>query len=63
MENQAEELQYVKIFLNRIFVDITNFICTILMSAILASVIKSLYFSSQTLSNKEYFSNYLYHYR
>ena len=58
MENQAEELQYVKIFLNsNIQVDITNFIYAILISAILAFVIKKVYiFSSQTLSNKEYFS-------
>ena len=59
MENQAEELQYVKnFFLNsNIQVDITNFIYAILISAILAFVIKKVYiFSSQTLSNKEYFS-------
>jgi len=59
MENQAEELQYVKnFFLNsNIQVDVTNFIYAILISAILAFVIKKVYiFSSQTLSNKEYFS-------
>ena len=42
---------------SNIEVDVTNFIYAILISAILAFVIKKVYiFSSQTLSNKEYFS-------
>ncbi len=59
MENQNQELQYLKdFFLNsNIQVDITNFIYSIIISALLAYLVKRVYvFSSQTLSNKEYFS-------
>ena len=49
---------YKKTFLNsNIEVDVTNFIYAIVISSFLAFIIKKIYiFSSQTLSNKEYFS-------
>ena len=60
MEEQKQNLEYVKnFFLNsNIEINITNFIIAILVSAILAFLIKKVYiYSSQTLSNKEYFSD------
>ena len=60
MEDQKQNLEYVKnFFLNsNIEINITNFIIAILVSAILAFLIKKVYiYSSQTLSNKEYFSD------
>ena len=59
MEDQKQNLEYVKNFFlnNNIEINITNFIIAILVSAILAFLIKKVYiYSSQTLSNKEYFS-------
>lgn len=59
MENQLQELQYIKdFFLNsNVQIDITNFIYSIILSAILAFAIKKVYvYSSQSLSNKDYFS-------
>ena len=60
MEDQKQNLEYVKNFFlnNNIEINITNFIIAILVSAILAFLIKKVYiYSSQTLSNKEYFSD------
>ena len=60
MEDQKQNLEYVKnFFLNsNIEINITNFIIAILVSPILAFLIKKVYiYSSQTLSNKEYFSD------
>ena len=59
METQNQDIQYLKdFFLNsNIQVDVTNFIYGILISAFLAFIVKKVYiFSSQTISNKEYFS-------
>ncbi len=60
MENQIENLDYIKnFFLNsNIEISITNFAVAILIATILAYIIKKVYlYSSQTLSNKEYFSD------
>ena len=60
MENQIENLNYLKdFFLNsNVEISISNFVTAILISAVLAYFIKHVYlYSSQTLSNKEYFSD------
>tara|TARA_B100000795_G_C22803413_1_gene443252 strand:+ start:1241 stop:1954 length:714 start_codon:yes stop_codon:yes gene_type:complete len=60
MENKFENLDYVKnFFLNSsVEISITNFIIAVIVSAILAYIIKKVYVhSSQTMSNREYFSD------
>ena len=60
MENQIENLDYIKeFFLNsNIEISVSNFIIAILISTILSYLIKKVYlYSSQTLSNKQYFSD------
>jgi hypothetical protein len=60
MENKFENLDYIKnFFLNSsVEISITNFIIAVIVSAILAYIIKKVYVhSSQTLSNREYFSD------
>jgi len=60
MENQTENLDYIKnFFLNSsIEISLTNFTLAILIATVLSYVIKQVYlYSSQTLSNKEYFSD------
>jgi len=60
MENKIENLDYIKnFFLNSsVEISITNFIIAVIISAILAYLIKKVYVhSSQTMSNREYFSD------
>ena len=60
MENQIENLNYLKdFFLNsNVEISISNFVTAVLISVVLAYFIKRVYlYSSQTLSNKEYFSD------
>tara|TARA_B100000965_G_C19593020_1_gene758788 strand:- start:833 stop:1546 length:714 start_codon:yes stop_codon:yes gene_type:complete len=60
MDKQIENLDYIKnFFLNsNIEISLTNFIIAIILSTILAYIIKKVYlYSSQSLSNKEYFSD------
>lgn len=60
MENQSEDLAYIKnFFLNdAVEISLQNFFIAILLSTILAFVIKKIYIqTSQSLSNKEYFSD------
>jgi len=60
MDKQIENLDYIKnFFLNsNIEISLTNFIIAMLLSTILAYIIKKVYlYSSQSLSNKEYFSD------
>ena len=60
MENKFENLDYIKnFFLNSsVEISITNFIIAVIVSAILAYIIKKVYVhSSQTMSNREYFSD------
>ena len=60
MENRTEDLNYIKnFFLNsNVEINLTNFILAIIVATVLAYIIKQVYiYSSQTLSNKEYFSD------
>ena len=60
MEKNIENLDYIKnFFLNSsVEISITNFIIAVIISAILAYLIKKVYVhSSQTMSNREYFSD------
>jgi len=59
MEDQLANLDYIKnFFLNsNVEVNITNYIIAIIIAAILAFIVKKCYvYSSQSLSNKNYFS-------
>ena len=59
MEDQIANLDYIKnFFLNsNVEVNITNYIYAIIVAAILAFIVKKCYvYSSQSLSNKNYFS-------
>jgi len=60
MEQEIQNLEYLKdFFFNRsVEIDITNFFVALILSAILSFLIKKVYiYSSQTLSNKNYFSD------
>ena len=59
MDKEFQNLDYIKeFFLNStVEISLNNFVVAIIMSTILAFVIKKVYiYSSQSLSNKEYFS-------
>ena len=59
MEDQLANLDYIKnFFLNsNVEVNITNYIFAIIIAAFLAFIVKKCYvYSSQSLSNKNYFS-------
>ena len=58
MDKEFQNLDYIKeFFLNStVEISLNNFVVAIIMSTILAFVIKKVYiYSSQSLSNKEYF--------
>lgn len=60
MDKEFQNLDYIKeFFLNStVEISLNNFVVAIVMSTILAFVIKKVYiYSSQSLSNKEYFSD------
>ena len=60
MEKQTENLDYIKEFFinSNVEISISNFIIAVVISALLALIIKYVYLNcSQTLSNKQYFSD------
>ena len=60
MENQTENLNYIKEFFinSNVEISVSNFIIAVVISALLALIIKYVYLNcAQTLSNKQYFSD------